>query len=411
LRPGRYERKPKKETNIKKFNFRSSFSGLLPLFVLAHLAHHLLTALPVPLLPFIRDDFALDYTQSALVISAFTLSYGISQLPAGRLADRLGPRMLITMGISGVALAGLLVGLSQDYTIMLVFLVFMGILGGGYHPAASPAISALVEPRNRGQALGVHMIGGSASYFLAPLMAAAIAAAWGWRSPFIALAIPGIGFGILFYVLLGRRLASNEAQRSAIASNEKTASAPDRLRRLVPFLTLSTFTQASVISIISFVPLFLVDQLGVSKEMAAASIALIYSSGFWAGILGGYLSDRLGRMPVVLVTCFAASPAIYLLNLVSPGWSIIALLITIGMVMYARAPVSEAYVIDQTSERNRSTILGIYYFSSMEGSGVLTPAIGYLVDRFGFHTAFTVTAIAVLVVTSACSVWLRNNRE
>ena len=379
--------------------------------MLAHFAHHLLTALPVPLLPFIRDDFALDYTRSALVVSAFALPYGISQLPAGRLADRFGPRMLIAMGIGGVALAGLLVGLSQRYMMMLIFLVLMGILGGGYHPAASPAISALVEPRNRGRALGVHMIGGSASYFLAPLMAAAIAAAWGWRSPFIALAIPGIGFGIVFYVLLGRRLAVKKAERSAITSGKETSSAPGRLRRLIPFLTLSTFTQASVISIISFIPLFLVDHLGVSKEMAAASIALIYSSGFWAGILGGHLSDRLGRVPVVLVTCFAASPTIYLLNLISLGWSTVALLIIIGMVMYARAPVSEAYIIDQTSERNRSTILGIYYFSSMEGSGVLTPAIGYLVDHFGFYTSFTVTAIVMLVVTSVCALWLRGSRE
>jgi MFS family permease len=379
--------------------------------VLAHFAHHLLTALPVPLLPFIRDDFALDYTQSALVVSAFTLSYGISQLPAGRLADRIGPRMLITIGISGVALAGLLVGLSQSYIMMLVFLVLMGLLGGGYHPSASPTISASVEPRNRGRALGLHMIGGSASYFLAPLIAAAIAATWGWRSPFIGLAIPAIGLGILFYVLLGRRAATKEVEHGTINSHKQAPSTPGRLRRLVSFLTLSTFTQALVSSIISFIPLFLVDHLGISKEMAAASIALIYSSGFWAGILGGYLSDYLGRIPIILVTCFVAGPVIYLLNLVSPGWSTAALLIIIGMIMYTRAPVSEAYIIDHTSERNRSTILGIYYFSQMEGSGVLTPAIGYLVDHFGFNTSFTITAIALFVVTLVCAIWLWGSRE
>lgn len=379
--------------------------------MLAHFAHHLLSALPIPLLPFIRDDFALDYTQSALVISAFTLSYGVGQLPAGRLADRIGPRMLITIGICGVALAGLLVGLSQSYMMMLVFLVLMGLLGGGYHPAASPTISASVEPRNRGRALGLHMIGGSASYFLSPLIAAAIAATWGWRTPFIGLAIPAIGFGILFYLLLGRRLAVKEAEHGISASDKETPSAPGRLRRLVSFLTLSTFTHALVMSIISFIPLFLVDHLGISKEMAAASIALIFSSGFWAGILGGYLSDHLGRIPVILVTCLIAGPVIYLLNLVSPGWSTAALLIIIGMIMYVRSPVSEAYIIDQTSERNRSTILGIYYFSGMEGGGVLTPAIGYLVDHFGFYTSFTIAAIALFVVTLVCAIWLWGSRE
>ena len=61
--------------------------------MLAHFGHHLLTALPVPLLPMIRDDFGLDYTQSGLVITAFSLAYGIGQLPAGWLADRIGTRV------------------------------------------------------------------------------------------------------------------------------------------------------------------------------------------------------------------------------------------------------------------------------------------------------------------------------
>ena len=113
--------------------------------MVAHFAHHLVNALPVPLLPLIRDSFALDYTRSGLVISAFSLSYGIGQLPGGWLADRIGPRILITIGICGVALAGLLVGLSQTYIMMLVFLALMGVLGGGYHPASAPLISASVE--------------------------------------------------------------------------------------------------------------------------------------------------------------------------------------------------------------------------------------------------------------------------
>lgn len=130
------------------------FSGLLPLFVLAHFGHHLLGVLPVPLLPFIRDEFNLDYTQAGVVIAAFSLAYGISQLPAGWLADRIGPRTLVTIGIAGVAIAGVLVGLSQTYIMLLVFLVLMGILGGGYHPASAPLVSASVEPKNRGWAIG-----------------------------------------------------------------------------------------------------------------------------------------------------------------------------------------------------------------------------------------------------------------
>ena len=358
----------------------------------------------------IRSDFALDYTQSGLVISAFSLSYGIGQLPAGWLADRIGPRILITVGICGVALAGLLVGLSQTYVMMIVFLALMGLAGGGYHPASAPLISASVEPKKRGRALGVHMIGGSASFFLSPLIAAVIAATWGWRGSFIGLAVPTMIFGIMFYVLLGRGGAKKKAEHKTTSSYIDTPT-PGRWQALVPFIILATFTHAVLLSTMSFIPLYLVDHFGISKVTAAASMALIYSAGLWASPLGGFLSDHLGRVPVVLTVCFIAGPVIYLLNLVPYGLGIGAVLVLIGMIVYIRMPVSEAYIVDQISKRHRSTVLGIYFFSNIEGGGILTPVMGHLIDQLGFYSSFTIASAALVAVTLVCSIWLWRSRD
>jgi MFS family permease len=356
--------------------------------VLAHFGHHLVTALPVPLLPLIRDEFDLGYAQAGLVVSAFSLAYGIGQLPAGWLADRVGPRLMITIGICGVALAGLFIGLSQTYILMIIFLVLMGVVGGGYHPSAAPLISASVAPENQGRALGFHLVGGSGSFFLAPLIAAAAAAAWGWRSSFIGLAVPTAVFGVIFYILLGRRAGVSDTQSVTADSHNEVPSSPGRWRRLVVFMLLGTVTQAITFAVITFIPLFMVDHFGVGEETAAAFLAIIYSAGLWASPVGGYLSDRLGRLPVVLVACLLTGPVIYLLNLVPGGLGIGALLLVIGVVMYVRMPVSEAYVIGQTPERRRSTILGIYYFSGMEAGGVLAPVMGILIERFDFYISF-----------------------
>jgi len=384
---------------------------MLPLFVLAHFAHHLLSALLVPLLPFIRDDFALDYTQAGWVVSAFTLSYGVSHLPAGWLADRIGSRILITIGISGVALSGLLVGLSPTYIMMIVFLVLLGLMGGGYHPASAPLVSASVEPNSRGRVLGIHQIGGSASYFLAPLIAVAIATALGWRGSFIWLSIPTIIFGIVLYVLLGRWGDAEKAEYRITSSDPETPPTPGRWRRLASLIFLSIGGQALIFSIISFIPLFIVDHFGGSEESAGAMLALVFSAGLWAGPLGGYLSDRLGRVPVVLVASLIAGPIIYLLNLAPYGWGIPAVLLAIGMARHLPMPVSEAYIIGQTSERNRSTILGIYYFGSRGGPGVITPVLGYLIDRLGFHTSFTIVGAAMVILTLGCSIFLWGSRD
>jgi len=391
---------------VKKFSFGSVFSGLLPVLALAHFSHHLLTALPIPLLPLIRDDFALNYTQSGLVISAFSLSYGIGQLPAGWLADRIGPRLLITIGVCGVALAGLLVGLSQTYIMMIVFLVLMGVLGGGYHPAASPLLSISVEPKSRGRALGLHQTGGSASFFLAPPIAAAIAAVWGWRGPFITLAVATILLGTALYRFLGRWADRKTAEHRITSSYNEAPAASRRLHQLIPFIILSASTAAVIITTISFIPLFVVDHFGVAEEVAAALIAVFYSAGLWASPLGGYLADRLGYVPVVLAMCFIAGPVIYLLNLVSYGLGIGTVLVLIGMSMYVRMPASEAYIISHTPERRRSTMLSIYYFGGMEGGALLTPVMGYLIDQLGFYLSFTITGATLAAVTLVCSIWL-----
>jgi FSR family fosmidomycin resistance protein-like MFS transporter len=390
---------------------RAIFGGMVPLFVMGHFSHHILTTATVPLIPFIRSAFNLDYMQSGLVVSAFALAYGFGQLPAGWIADRIDPRKLMAVGISGVALAGILVGLSQTFVLMILFLILMGLLAGGYHPSAPPLISAAVKPEHLGTALGFHNIGGGFSHFLTPLLAVAIANAWGWRNTYIALGIPTVAFGILFYVLLVRMKARQMANPGRSKEADRTPAPQRIMRRLVVFLILSSFTAAILNSTFSFIPLLMVDHFGVSKEMAAGSLSLIYVAVFWASPLGGYLADRLGSVRVILAVCFTAGPAIFLLTVLPYGWVLAAVLLLLGTVVYARMSSSEFFIISQTPVGSRSTILGIYYFTGMEGGGVLTPVIGYLIDRFGFTAAFAAAGGALFTITLLCSFWLWERRN
>ncbi len=392
--------------------FRLSLpAGIVVLFSCAHLAHHLVTALPVPLLPFIRDEFGLDYTRAALVVSAFSIPYGFSQMPAGWLADRFGARRLLLVGISGVALTGLMVGLSLSYTMLLVSLALMGLLGGGYHPAAPSAISRVTEPSHRGRALGVHMVGGSVSYFLAPLVAAAVAAAWGWRMPFVGLAVPALIFGMTFFVLLGRRerpvvVDAGSVSQSPGAPQQNGERVGVDWRRMATFLALTSFTVAAILAVLTFIPLYLVDVFGYAEHHAALAVALFYSTGLWAAVLGGYLSDRIGRMRVVIGCALISGPALVLLDLVGSALIAMGILLVLGAVMYARAPASESYVVEHTPADRRSSVLGLYYFGSMEGSGVLAPVVGFLIDRFGFTVAFTASGSVLFIITVICAVLL-----
>ncbi|MBN1857098.1 MAG: MFS transporter [Dehalococcoidia bacterium] len=386
--------------------------GLVLLFAVAHFSHHLVTALPVPLLPFIRDEFSLDYTRAALVVSAFSVPYGFAQLPSGWLADKVGPRPLLFVSTSGVAFAGLLVGVSTQYMLLLAFLVLMGTLGGGYHPSAPSVISGVIAPSHRGRALGFHMIGGSASYFVAPLIAAAVATAWGWRSSFIVLSLPAIAFGFLFADVLKRRARREVVQTSSAPPVPGSDETSVGWLRLAMFLVLSCFTAGVVVSCISFIPLYLVDMYGQGEDIAAVAVSVFYSTGLWAGVVGGLVSDKVGRVPVVAAMALLSGPALMLLSLGVSVSLIMGLLVLLGMALYARAPATEAYVVAHTTPRKRSTVLGLYYFGGIEGSGVLAPVVGFLIDRFGFSFAFAASGMALLCVAAICSlVLLRLSRS
>ncbi len=381
----------------------------MPLFVLAHFAHHLMMALLSPLLPFIRDDFVLSYTQIGGLLFAYNISYGLSQLPAGWAADRFGPRIMLTAGVVGVALAGLLIGLSPNYVFLLLCLVILGLMGGGYHPAASPLVSASVKPERRGIALGVHQIGGTGSFFLAPLVAAGIAGALGWRGSFLAISIPAIAFGIAFYIILGRRGYKVAAPKKAADASAARPSESGDLRRLVAFIAVGIASMVLVYSTLQFVPLYAVDVLGASKEIGAITLSVAYAGGLWGGPLGGYLSDRLGRIPVIIAVGLVAGPAIYLLNYVSLGFGLYAVLLLMGTAMHVGMPVVESYIISHVSPQKRSTVLGIYYMGS-RGGPAITLLIGYLIDTYQFHMTLSWVALVMVAVSLVCAVMLWGKR-
>jgi len=87
------------------------------------------------------------------------------------------------------------------------------------------------------------------------------------------------------------------------------------------------------------------------------------------------------------------------------------ILFVLGICNYIRTPVSETYLVSQANEKNRSTVLGIYYFSNIEGGGILTPVMGFLIDRYGFYTSFSIAGTTLFVLFLVFWGWLHGSRN
>ncbi len=396
---------------IKKLNLRPYISGLLPLFVFAHFGHHVVSAMLRPLMPMIRTDLGLSYTQAGLTMSAFSITSGISQLPAGWLADRFGPRLMVLLGVTGVAIVGFLIGLSHSHAALIIFLVLAAIMGGGYHPASAAAIASSVPVEYRGRAMGVHMVGGSSALWAVPLLAAPIAVAWGWRGSYLTLTIPAIMLGILLYILIGRRMQTQVSESQDEGGEATTESARVPWRKLVPFILISVVTGTMIQSVIAYLSLYAVDSLGVSEVAAAMLMSISPAATFIAAPVGGYLSDRFGSIPVLLVISFLAIPAVYLLGVASNVPALAALMVAIGIISSTRMPTSLSYIAGNTPKRRRATVLGFFFFASTEASGLLTPVMGILIDQVGFYSSFAIASTAMAAVVVVCSPIIWRNRE
>jgi len=366
------------------------------LFALAHFCHHLCTGCLVPLLPLIRNAFGLEYFQSGLLVSAFSLAYGFGGPPAAWLADRLSRRLLIAAGLLGVSLTTMAVGVSRSYAHLAVLLGLMGLLGASYHAPASSLLSSMLSSKERGRSLGFHIVGGSSAFLVTPVLAGAIATLAGWNWAFILLGLPALLVAVALTSLLGE--PEVEARQRAMEPSGGRTPLLKAIRDLGGIVVVAVMLQVVGSAFATYLPLFLADAHGVDPALAGMLGGLAVGAGVLGAPVGGALSDRVGRKPVILTSLVATGPLICLVALLGYGPLLIGATILYGIVMSMRMAPIESHIADVVPLSRRATVLGLYYFLGQETAGVSTPLIGRLIDAMGPSSTFLLIAAVTTFV-------------
>jgi MFS family permease len=379
---------------------------------MAHFGHHLLTALPGPLLPSIRTAYGLSNFQAMLVTTAYAFSSGAGNIPAGRMVDKIGPTILLTIGTLGVAVGGLITGLSNSYVMFMVFLVIMGFMTAGYHPASTPMILSAVEPEKRGRALGLHLVGGNASFFIAPLIAGGVMVLWpsmGFRGPFIVLSIPTAIFGIIFFIYLTKRGGLTHVRAAKQRAIEEKPPQPGYKRRLWAYLIQMVVGGGAGMSVQALMSLYIVDKLGATDTSVTWIMSVSFLPAIVGGtVVGGWISDRIGSVKVIIVTGVLSGLLIFWLRWsTATNFWFFLLLFIMGLNNAIRMPVTEVFIMGQTPAKNRATIYGIYYFTMQYTGAIFAPVYGWLVPNiYSYEQVFFFSAVAVTAVSVVTSFFI-----
>jgi MFS transporter, FSR family, fosmidomycin resistance protein len=348
---------------------------------LAVLSHTVVDAslniLPV-VLPLLVDRFHLSYSQVGLAAALSNISSSLIQPAFGWASDRWSIRWFMWIGIAWTAILMGCVGLVSNYLVLLLVIVATGVGTAAFHPIASLTV-ALASGHRRGLGMSFFSAGGNLGFAVGPVVAAWLMGRFG-LSGTMAIVVPGLLMSIAMYVWRDECVAPPAAcgkQASPVATHVPW-------RRLTTLCVLITLRSWGYSGLIAFIPLLLHER-GVSIAVAGRSLFVFLFFGALGGLLGGHLSDRVGRHRVI-ATSLLTFPAFMALALAISGpiqWCFLALAGAMLLASFSVTVVLAQDLLPQHLGLASGLTLGLAFGAGGVGVGLS----GLLADALGLHTS------------------------
>ena len=263
----------------------------------------------------IANEFHLTNIELGWVFSAFVIGYAIAQAPAGWLADRLGPRLVITAGVIwwGIFTSALTLLSPQVGGLIVLLMAFRFLLGVGeavMYPASNCVIASWIPSSERGIANGFIFAGVGFGAGVTPPLIAYIITQYSWRASFWFSAVLGLLAGAIWYALSRNAPKQHpwttEQERRYIESGLPANPAKHAGQRLpwrsivsdknILAVTFSYFCYGYAAYIFfSWFFIYLNDVRGLNLRQSSYYTMLPFIAMALGSPIGGWISDRLTR--------------------------------------------------------------------------------------------------------------------
>ncbi len=355
-----------------------------------HAVHDTYSAFLPPLLPAFIESMSLTKTEAGL-LTVFIQAPSLTQPLIGHLADRVSLRYAVILTPAVTATAMSLLGVTPVYAVLAFWLMVSGFSSAVLH-SVGPVIAGRLSGKRLGHGMGIWMVGGELGRTLGPLLIAGYFVIWPDTLSYTPLLMVG---GWLTSLILFFRLRDVGGRPADLGNGlpwrQALRSMGPLLVPLVGIVSVRAFMSSALTT---YLPTLLAEE-GAELWLAGISLSVLEAAGVAGALLGGSLSDRLGRR-VILVVSLLVTPLLMFVFLAVSGWLRFPLLLLMGLTSLSVTPVIMALVQESLPE-NRALANGVYMSLSFLIRSAVVVLVGAMGDLWGMSPAFMACAIITLL--------------
>jgi predicted MFS family arabinose efflux permease len=269
------------------------------------------------LIPYMAKDLGLSNTQSALINSVLSVMWALGAYLIARWSDAMGSRKPFLLAFLVIFSAcSILSGLAQSFPVLLVARAIMGAVEGPFLPVCLAIMAVESSPSRRGVNAGTmqNFFAALLGQSLAPWLLPIIAEQHGWRAAFYVAGLPGLlcAIGVWLWV----REPTKEAQAALHGLAAANAADDGNKLGLLDMLAVRNVFVCCLISVFmvgwfimgwTFLPKFLTEVRGMPGPTMGSLLSVLGFSSALSGFGAPWLSDRIGRKPVMIGFCLVGA--------------------------------------------------------------------------------------------------------
>lgn len=373
-----------KRMEASSISFLSRMGPLLLLawiFFLNILARLILS----PMMPTIEKDLQIGHGEAGFFFFTLYLGYCMMLLGSGFVSSWLTHRRTIILSSMAIGGALFVIGLSRHIWGIRIGLITLGMAAGLYLPSGIATVTGLVRSKDLGKAIAVHEIAPNLSSIVAPLITEfLLLKGCSWQNILILLGVVCFFSGILFF-RFGRGAASH-GETPNIAAFRTIGAEPSFWIMILLF----SLGIGSTSGVYSMLPLYLVSERGIDRELANTFVGL---SRVFPGVItfaAGWATDRLGPKQTLKVILLATGVITVLLGEVSGPWTVLIIFLQ-PMLACSFGPPGFAILsrIGDSKFKNVAVSMTLPV-SFLLGQGVIPAGMGLMGERSSFSLGFVI---------------------